>query len=318
MKSKYLFVAVVLVGLIWACSDDDDMNVVTLPLRDRTEQQAVDKDSLITFLSTHYYNAMDFQGGDNYSIDQIDIVKADLDDNDNPIVPEGNRLLISDVETLTSEHLDAEYEYYILKLNQGGGEASPNFTDKVRVVYEGSLVSDGSVFDAATAPTDFNLVGGTLTTVGTIVGWQRTLPEFNVAEGFEIDGSGVVNFDNYGFGVIFLPSGLAYFGNPPVNSGIPDYANLIFKFELYQTEEIDHDSDLVASYKEDLNENLDPFDDDTDEDGRPNYLDLDDDGDGILTRNEDIDGDGDPTNDIGINGIPKYLDPEETESNIDS
>ena len=29
----------------------------------------------------------------------------------------------------------------------------------------------------------------------------------------------------------------------------------------------------------------------------------------------DIDGDGDPTNDIGVNGIPKYLDPEETESN---
>jgi hypothetical protein len=318
MKLKYLFIVAVLVGLVWACSEDDDTNVVTLPLRDRAEQQAEDKVSLIDYLSTHYYNASDFQADQNYSIDQIEIIKAELDENDVPIVPEGSRLLISDVETLTSDYFDVEYEYYILKLNQGGGEASPNFTDKVRVVYEGSLPSDGFVFDAATAPTDFNLVGGTVATVGTIVGWQRTLPEFNVAENFEIDGSGIVNFNNYGFGVIFLPSGLGYFGNPPVNSGIPDYANLVFKFELYQTEENDHDADLVPSHAEDLNNNLDPFDDDTDEDGRPNYLDLDDDGDGVLTRNEDIDGDGDPTNDIGVNGIPKYLDPEETESNIDS
>ena len=48
---------------------------------------------------------------------------------------------------------------------------------------------------------------------------------------------------------------------------------------------------------------------DTDKDGTPNYLDRDDDGDGILTINEDLDGDGDPTNDnTDGDALPNYLD----------
>ena len=35
---------------------------------------------------------------------------------------------------------------------------------------------------------------------------------------------------------------------------------------------------------------------------------------GSFKLNEDTNDDGDPTNDIGANGIPKYLDPEETTS----
>lgn len=48
---------------------------------------------------------------------------------------------------------------------------------------------------------------------------------------------------------------------------------------------------------------------DTDNDGYPNYIDIDDDGDNIATLDEDLDGDGDPTNDDTDNdGIPNYLD----------
>ncbi len=57
-----------------------------------------------------------------------------------------------------------------------------------------------------------------------------------------------------------------------------------------------------------------PVDDtlDTDGDGIPNYIDVDDDGDNIYTINEDVDGDGDPTNDDQDNdGIPNYLDPDD-------
>ncbi len=50
--------------------------------------------------------------------------------------------------------------------------------------------------------------------------------------------------------------------------------------------------------------------DDTDSDGTPDYLDDDDDNDGVLTRDEDYNHDGDPTND-DTNGDarPDYLDP---------
>jgi hypothetical protein len=48
---------------------------------------------------------------------------------------------------------------------------------------------------------------------------------------------------------------------------------------------------------------------DTDNDGIPNYLDNDDDGDGILTFMEDANGDGNPVNDdSNSNGTPDYLD----------
>ncbi len=54
----------------------------------------------------------------------------------------------------------------------------------------------------------------------------------------------------------------------------------------------------------------DPTNDDTDNDGVPDYLDPDDDGDGVPTQDEDVDGDGDPTNDDTDNdGVPNYLDP---------
>jgi len=69
----------------------------------------------------------------------------------------------------------------------------------------------------------------------------------------------------------------------------------------------DHDQDGVPSREEDLNRNGDFRDDDTDGDGIPNFLDVDDDGDRLLTRfensfYEDFNGDGD--ND----GIANYLD----------
>ena len=63
-----------------------------------------------------------------------------------------------------------------------------------------------------------------------------------------------------------------------------------------------HDNDGVLSYLEDINEDGNVKNDDSDEDSIPDYLDIDDDGDGILTKDELGDENGD--------NIPDYLDPE--------
>lgn len=83
----------------------------------------------------------------------------------------------------------------------------------------------------------------------------------------------------------------------------------------------DTDLDLTADYLDDdddndgiltanelmFDENGDPLD--TDGDNIPDYLDMDDDGDGIPTAQEDLDGDGDLTNDdTDGDGVPNYLD----------
>ena len=72
------------------------------------------------------------------------------------------------------------------------------------------------------------------------------------------------------------------------------------------------DNDGVQADLEDRNGNADLEDDDTDGDGLPNYIDADDDGDNILTKNENPDpnGDGDLSDaqDTDLDGIPDYLD----------
>jgi len=290
-----------------SCKKDDDGggDIVTIEIRDREEQQLADNDSLIDYLGTYYYNAGELtEIGLDAGIQDIIISEIKVDDE--------YQLLMDNVVKESVTYEDTVYDYYVLELNLGGGTESPTFADTVQILYEGTLL-DNSVFDFKFFPDD-----NPLDLAGVITGWRRVIPNFNVAESFVINDDGPVDYFNSGLGIMFLPSGLAYFSGAP--TGIPSYSPLVFKFELLRTGENDHDGDGIPSYLEDLNGdgefivNFDNLDDDTDGDGTPNYFDADDDGDGVLTINEDIDNDGDPTNDIGANGIPNYLDSEETTS----
>ncbi|MGB6267868.1 MAG: gliding motility-associated C-terminal domain-containing protein [Olleya sp.] len=71
----------------------------------------------------------------------------------------------------------------------------------------------------------------------------------------------------------------------------------------------DADADGVLDIFEDINGNNNLDDDDTDQDGTPDYLDADDDNDGVNTIDEDYDNDGNPMNeDSDGDQIPDYLD----------
>ena len=323
LKLYILLIAVLLIG--YSCGDDDDDGLVEVPEADRTEQQAIDNDSLVNFLQTHYIDESLLMNNSEVSFNDIEITELP-DDGELPN-PDNNTLLIDLVEVLTTTYFDAEYEYYILKINQGGAENSPNFSDKVRVSYEGTLMDD-TVFDSSVTPVDFDLTS-------TIAGWGRVLPEFNNAEGFTINSDGTVTYNNPGIGVMFLPSGLGYFS--AAAGTVPVYSNLIFKFKVFQSEVNDHDFDNVPSHLEDINGDYDLTNDNSDDDTFADFVDSDDDNDGTLTIDEDLepdsdltvdrDGDGDPANDIGDgdptnddtdgDGIPNYLDPDDTASRDD-
>jgi hypothetical protein len=184
-------------------------------------------------------------------------------------------MLSNAVVQKTTTYNNVSYEYYILNIEQGLGE-SPHFTDQVRVNYIGTTI-DGNEFDRSVSPTDLDLVY-------TITGWNKVLPQFNTASAFATNNDGTVTFENYGIGLMFLPSGLAYFNNAV--SGIPSYSCLIFKFELYQHKVMDHDNDFIPSYLEDDDEDRDIFNDNTDSDSFSNFADNDDDGDGYKTYRE--------------------------------
>jgi len=208
------------VTLFISCEEDDDPTV-TFVEEDRTVQQAKDNDSIIDYLSTHYFNSSFFDTGVNHNYSDI-------------------------------------------------------------IITELGSIEDGNVFDSRSTPIDLSLVGNGFTSFGTIRAWQLVMPTFNSAFDFTLE-NGVVNYNNYGLGVMFVPSGLAYFAGITTGSS---YDNLIFKFELLQYEEEDHDGDGIPSYLEDLDGNGDISNDDTDENEFPNFIDLDDDGDEVLTFDE--------------------------------
>ncbi len=281
---KFSLYIITVFAVVISCKKDDDSSV-KFEERDRTEQQIADKDSLLAYLSTHYYNSSFFESGSNRKFTDIVIKELEQDEAGNYLEmpnPDQNTLLIEAIETHYTTYLDVAYEYYIIRLNQGEGEA-PKFTDAVRVRYEGSSVVSNQVFDAISTPSAIQLVGNGFSTLGTIRGWQLVLPKFNTAMDFDIDGNGNVNYQNYGLGVMFLPSGLAYFSGTSTGSS---YDNLMFKFELLQYEQLDHEQDGIPSYVEDLDSDSNVNNDDTDGDGLPNYVDADDDGDGVATFNE--------------------------------
>ena len=325
MKFKLYILLITILLLGSSCGDDDDDGIVEVPEADRTEQQVIDNDSLVSFLQSHYVDESLLTNNPTILFNEIEINQLP-EDGELPN-PDQNSLLIDMVETLTTTYFDVEYEYYILKINQGGSENSPNFSDKVRVSYEGTLMDD-TVFDSSSTPVDFDLTS-------TIAGWGRVLPEYNNAEDFIVNSDGTVTYNNPGIGIMFLPSGLGYYS--AAAGTVPVYSNLIFKFKVFQSEVNDHDFDNVPSHLEDLNGDYDLTNDDTDDDTFADFVDSDDDNDGTLTIDEDLepdsdltvdrDGDGDPTNDIGDgdptnddsdgDGIPNYLDPDDTASRDD-
>ncbi len=325
MKLKLYILIIAILFLGFSCGDDEGDGITEVPEADRTEQQVIDNDSLVGYLQTHYINETILSNNPSISFENIEI--NELPEDGELPNPDQNSLLIDLVETFTTTYFDVEYEYYVLRINQGGSEVSPNFSDKVRVSYEGSLMDD-TIFDSSISPVDFDLTA-------TIAGWGRVLPEFNNAEDFIINSDGTVTYNNPGIGIMFLPSGLGYYS--AAAGSVPVYSNLIFKFKIFQSEVNDHDFDNVPSHLEDINGNYDLTDDNSDDDTFADFVDSDDDNDGTLTVDEDLepdsdltvdrDGDGDPTNDIGDgdptnddtdgDGIPNYLDPDDSASRDD-
>ncbi len=139
----------------------------------------------------------------------------------------------------------------------------------------------------------------------TIKAWENVIPLFKDGT-YTVNNDGTVSFDGYGAGMLITPSGLAYYHL--AQNKVPPYSPLIFSFKTFLAD-LDADNDNIPNSVEDLDGDGDPTNDNTDGDIYPNYFDQDDDNDGVLTKDEDTNGDGDPTNDdTDGDGVPNYLD----------
>ncbi|MHB1196829.1 MAG: FKBP-type peptidyl-prolyl cis-trans isomerase [Lutibacter sp.] len=271
MKFKNIFLILAVSILIFSCKKDDDNASF-----DAAKQAVEDDAALIKYLQTHYLKESD--GG-------IWTIKN------------GETPLMEQVEVQNIKKNDISYKLYFLTENEGA-TISPSSVDSIYFKYTGILL-DSIVFDS-----NPNFVWKTLDQF--IPGWQYGFTNFkggnvvlNPDESFD--------FTDYGKGILFIPSGLAY-GNS-ARSVIPENSPLIFEISLKSVKLMDHDFDGVLSKFEDLNNDNDLTNDDTDNDGIPNFADSDDDGDGKLTKDEDTNGNGNWFDDDTDNdGIPNFLD----------
>ncbi|OWP74792.1 hypothetical protein BWK62_13440 [Flavobacterium oreochromis] len=215
-----------------------------------------------------------------------------------------------------------DYDFKVYYINHNGGEElkpelarTPCPVDSVLVTYQGMLLNEKTGFDQEKI--SFNKYQSfdqaqnpvRLDLDKVIVGWTRMLSLMTPGTITVDPVTNVQSFKDFGAAVLFLPSGLGYYANSQAN--IPAYSPLIFNVKLISMKRKDHDFDGFTTLQEEysfdmLNLNA-PWINlklDTDGDGYPNYLDRDDDNDGIFTKDEAI-------GDDNHNGIPNHLDKED-------
>jgi hypothetical protein len=279
MKLRNLALLLVVFTVFLNCGDDDDATTST-PARDRGEVYEEDLAEIEAYLRTHFYNYEDFDFSVPYSAvnDDFEIV-FDVIEGDN-----SDKVSLMDSPELSFKIVTdkgIDYKLYFLNVREGLGDEL-HFCDQAYVTYEGST-TENYVFDSSVSPSSFGLIT-VGTSAGVVKGFQQGLIEFKTSTGYTDNGDGTVLYHNHGIGAVFIPSGLGYFKNPLPN--VPAYTPNIFKFNLFERALMDHDIDNIPSFIEDLDSSGDVYDDDTDGDLIPNFIDNDDDGDGYLTREE--------------------------------
>ncbi|WP_343488390.1 hypothetical protein [Allomuricauda sp. d1] len=315
---RNILLVLLAVLLSQACANDDDgLGGTVVPPRLLTEVSAEDDAEIQDFLRTHTYNYEEFE---NPPADFDFKIRIDTLAGDNADKTPLSDLVQSEVVNVSSiqfplieEENDVPHTFYYLSAKEGEG-LNPTTADSVLVKYEG-MVLNGAPFDASTSFTWFNQASN-------IRGFANGIAKFRTGTtgGIIENPDGTTDFTNSGVGLIIMPSGLGYFNGNGGSNLISAYSSLIFQVNVGLTiVDTDTDQDGIPNRLEDLNGNDYFFDDNTDSQveasaGFPataNFRDSDDDGDGIPTREEISDADGNiifPYPDDDNNGIDDYLD----------
>lgn len=320
MPKFIFFIAAFL--LIAACKKDDGDDVIRVPPRSLSEVAQEDEAAIREYLETHFYNYEEFQSppaGFDYKI-RLDTIAGDnagktplADDPDLKSIT----FSISSDEFGLSEEETADHKLYYLVVREGVGP-SPTVADSAYVRYRGSLL-DGTEFDGSfNVPTWFDLAGIQGPQQGAR-GFTEGIPALKAGGNVVENPDGTFTVEDYGIGLIIMPSGLGFFN--AAQGIIPAYSPLIFTVDLFTLKTTDHDGDGIPSILEDVNGDGYLYNDNTDEEQERasgsflrfmNYLDADDDNDGVLTIDEiNLDEDGNlvlPFPDADNDGVPDHLD----------
>lgn len=295
-KFKYYFILLITTVSLFSCSKDNGPGEITPP-RDYATQYATDLSDIEEYLKNYYI--------EDVSPDVVTkITKIPVGGTQTPIWSYLNKTTFPKLLSRNVKLHDITYKLYYLVLREGVGE-SPTNTDGVLAAYKGEYLARTKVADVETLSATFfeesknpqQFFYFYSPTSSYIKGWEESFPEFKAGT-YSSNADGTISYSNFGAGVLFIPSGLGYYNSG--SASIPAYAPLVFSIKLYEISRVDSDGDGIMNYQEDLDGDgymrvlaagvANP--DDTDGDGIPNFLDTDDDGDGVSTRKEITDASG--------------------------
>ena len=199
MIKKITFILLFSIVII-SCKKEDQ---VELP-RDIAEQAATDDQILEDYLSTHFYNYEDFEdlsfnesitGGYNFL--KIDTIAGE----NSSKIPLIGQVKKNSIRVKISNGSFVIHDLYYLVAREGIGQ-SPSSVDSTYLSYEGSLLN-GNVFDQSTNPVWFDLTQ-------VVRGFREAMPAFKSGT-YQVNNDNTVDFESFGQGAMFIPSGLGYF-----------------------------------------------------------------------------------------------------------
>jgi FKBP-type peptidyl-prolyl cis-trans isomerase FkpA len=318
-KFKFYFIFIITTVVLFSCTKNDTTTTIPVtPLRDYQTQYNLDNTDIEDYLKTNYITVIDNAG----MPDDQDVTIAKLDATNTVSIWDQKKYAL--IPRPVQLH-GITYTLYYLVLREGTGE-SPMNTDGVLAAYSGSYLSRTvatTTVPSTLTTTEFETVRNpqSFSDLFTFIkAWGEIFPQFKTGSATS-NTDGTISYKDFGAGLIFIPSGLGYYQEPPPKSSIPTYAPLVFSFKLYAVKRLDHEfiieydasgrpikyviiPDGVFDYQEDLDRNKYTYDyrdnvlyptkpidailyaDDTDRDGIPDFLDVDDDGDEYSTKLE--------------------------------
>lgn len=283
-KMRLYLLALLGVALIFSCRPDDVP--VAAPPRDFAVQYAADKDSIENYLKTNYLTSVAVDGFPDIEIKKIPAGGTQTPIWSNTTYPLKSITVSNDARRsffVDGKSLDpVSYKLYYLVINEGGGR-SPLATDSTFTSYKGWTL-DNKSFDSNNNPIWSTYPQLTQAEISLISGYRQIVSKVKSAQSIVLNADGTAQYNNLGIVVVFIPSALGYYDI--ARSGIPAYSCIAFRIRLHTLRQRDHDLDKVMSFNEDINSDGDFFNDDTDGDNVPDFLDADDDGDLFLTRDE--------------------------------
>ena len=302
-KFKFYFILLIATVSLFSCSKDE--TVTYEPPREYSVQYEADIKVIEEYLNTYYITVTNNPG----KTDDQDVIMTKIPDGGTQpsIMSYLNSGTYPKLLSRNASMNGTTYKLYYLVLREGTGSSLCN-VDGVLTSYRGdylesiaattttALSISTTKFDEVKYPQTFFPLFTTQAIP--LRGWSEILPQFKAGT-YASNSDGTITYNDFGAGVMFLPSGFGYYDTG--SGSIPSYAPLVFSFKLYEIQRLDQDGDGIPSYQEDLDGDGYMYDfsnlikyptppttnpDDSDKDGIPDFFDVDDDGDMYTTKLE--------------------------------